>query len=100
MLRQVIWFLAPTVPLCAQQFEVVETQIPSVHTKIITGAEMVDTWSKSTWNDALVNVKIVITTPQVLLDALLHGFVQISGLALLILDEGGYLSLPRTLCLC
>lgn len=92
-----IWFLAPTVALCAQQFEVVKLQIPSVQTKLITGAEKVDSWSSSTWDGALVNVKIVITTPQVLLDALVHGFVQISTLALLILDEGECLSHRRAL---
>lgn len=74
--------------LCAQQFEVVIAQIPSVQTRIITGADKVDSWSGSTWDGALVNIKIVITTHQVLLDALLHGFVQISSLALLIFDEG------------
>lgn len=83
-----IWFLAPTVSLCAQQYEVMKTQIPSVQTKLITGANQVDSWSRSTWEGALVNVKIVVTTNQVLLEALLHGFVQISSLALLILDEG------------
>lgn len=91
-----LWFLAPTVPLCAQQYEVVEAQIPSVQAKIITGAEMVNNWSASTWCGALVNVKIVITTPQVLLEALFHGFVQMSTLALLIFDEGAVLLFPRT----
>lgn len=83
-----IWFLAPTVPLCNQQFEVLKAQIPWVQEKVITGAVGVDSWSASTWDTALINVKIVITTPQVLLDALLHGFVNISSLALLVFDEG------------
>lgn len=84
-----IWFLAPTVPLCNQQFEVLKSQIPWVQEKVITGgANSVDSWSASTWETALINVKIVITTPQVLLDALLHGFVGISALALLVFDEG------------
>lgn len=83
-----IWFLAPTVSLCDQQFGVIKTQIPSVLPKIVTGSDKVDSWSKSTWEGVLVNVKLVITTHQVLLDALLHGFVQISSLALIIFDEG------------
>lgn len=85
---QVVWFLAPTVSLCDQQYGVVRAQIPSVQAKIITGSDKVDSWSSRTWDGALVNVKIVISTHQVLLDALLHGFVQISTLALLIFDEG------------
>lgn len=89
---QVIWFLAPTVPLCTQQSEVLKAQIPWVQEKVITGSDSVDSWSASTWDTALINVKIVITTPQVLLDALLHGFVNISSLALLVFDEGMSLS--------
>lgn len=86
--RQLIWFLAPTVSLCDQQFGVIQTQIPSVLPKIITGSAAVDSWSNSTWEGVLVNVKLVVTTHQVLLDALLHGFVQMSSLALIIFDEG------------
>lgn len=49
---------------------------------------MVDSWSELTWDGALDNVSIVITTPQVLLDALLHSFVRMTSISLLILDEG------------
>lgn len=63
-------------------------QLPSVEPKIITGNDSLDSWSEFTWQSALVNVKIVITTPQVLLDALVHGFVRISSMALLVFDEG------------
>ncbi|KAI7788663.1 RNase3 domain-containing protein [Diaporthe eres] len=84
---KMIWFLAPTVSLCDQQFGVIKTQIPSVLPKIVTGSDNLDSWSKSTWDSVLVNVKLVVTTHQVLLDALLHGFVQISSLALIIFDE-------------
>lgn len=63
-------------------------QIPSVEPKIITGSDHLDSWSSATWRGVLVNVKIVITTPQVLLDALLHGFASISSIALLVFDEG------------
>lgn len=63
-------------------------QIPSVEPKIITGSDNLDSWSLSTWEGALVNVKIILTTPQVLLDALLHGFVRISSVALFVFDEG------------
>jgi len=36
----------------------------------------------------LNNVRIVVSTHQVLLEALTHGFVKLSKLALLIFDEG------------
>ncbi|ROW06517.1 hypothetical protein VMCG_04359 [Cytospora schulzeri] len=76
--NQVIWFLATTNPLCFQQFGVIKSQIPSAKTKMIVGANNVDSWSKSTWDGALTNVDIVVSTHQVLLDALLHAFIDIS----------------------
>lgn len=92
-----IWFLAPTVSLCDQQFGMIKAQIPSVLPKIFTGANSPETWCKSTWDGVLVNVKVVLTTHQVLLDALLHGFVQISSLALIIFDEGNTFSMTSGL---
>lgn len=93
--KQVVWFLAPTVSLCDQQSKVVKDQVPWVQSKLVTGANNVDSWSAVTWEKALTNVKIIITTHQVLLDALIHGFVKISSLALLVFDEGR--TLPLTL---
>lgn len=69
-------------------------QIPWVQEKVITGSDNVDSWSVSTWDTVLVNIKIVITTPRVLLDALLHGFVNIASFALIVFDEGKTL-LPK-----
>lgn len=89
-----IWFLAPTVSLSDQQFGVIKAQVPSVLPKIVTGSDNLKNWSKSTWDSVLVNVKLVVTTHQVLLDALLHGFVQISSLALIIFDEGNTGPIP------
>jgi ERCC4-related helicase len=67
---------------------VVKQQIPQVQSRLITGSDSVDTWAKTTWETALINVKVVISTHQLLLDALKHGFVKIKSVALLILDEG------------
>ena len=39
------------------------------------------------WDDALRNINIVVCTHQVLLDALIYGFVQMDKIALLVFDE-------------
>lgn len=39
------------------------------------------------WDDVLRNINIVVCTHQVLLDALIHGFVQMDKIALLVFDE-------------
>jgi RecG-like helicase len=46
-------------------------------------------WSEQRiWDAILDNVQIVVSTHAVLADALTHGFVKMSNLALLIFDEG------------
>lgn len=88
-ISQLIWFLAPTVALCLQQHEVITEEIPSAKTKVLTGLDNVDRWTDQTiWDKVLKDVHVVVSTYAVLADALSHGFVQMSRLALLIFDEG------------
>jgi ERCC4-related helicase len=91
-----IWFLAPTVYLCAQQFEYIQSQVSAVEVKFLSGADGVDRWTEqSHWDAVLFNVKVVVATYQILLDALSHGFVQMTSLALIVFDEGMFLSRLR-----
>ncbi|KAK8039234.1 RNase3 domain-containing protein [Apiospora rasikravindrae] len=56
---QVIWFLAPTITLCQQQYETIKSQIPSAQVKVLTGNDNVDAWSDpSIWNAFLQNVNV------------------------------------------
>nr|ALJ83737.1 dicer like-protein 2 [Colletotrichum lindemuthianum]ALJ83741.1 dicer like-protein 2 [Colletotrichum lindemuthianum] len=85
---QIVWFLAPTVSLCAQQFTVLKTQIPTVQIKFLSGDDNVDSWSdQSIWDSVLSNVRIVVSTYQILLDALSHAFVPLQRLSLIVFDE-------------
>ncbi|KAI0806386.1 RNase3 domain-containing protein [Xylaria sp. FL0064] len=87
-ISHIIWFLAPTVALCEQQFRVIKSQIGVAQIKMLSGADNVDTWSNaSTWDDYLRNVRVVVSTYQVLLDAITHAFVQMGQLCLIIFDE-------------
>ncbi|KNG50113.1 hypothetical protein TW65_03031 [Stemphylium lycopersici] len=53
-----------------------------------THMDDIELWTKqSDWDAVLQNVRVVLSTHQVLLDALTHGFVRLSKLALLIFDE-------------
>ncbi|KKA26259.1 hypothetical protein TD95_000012 [Thielaviopsis punctulata] len=82
------WFLAPTVSLCAQQHEVIKTFIPSVRTKLLLGSDEIDSWSSPrVWNEALMNVRIVVCTHQILCDALDHSFVSMESMSLIVFDE-------------
>ena len=55
----------------------------------LMGRDGVDKWTdQKLWDAVLTNVRVVVGTPQVLADALTHGFVRMSRLALLVFDEG------------
>lgn len=83
------WFTAPTVALARQQHTVISQQLPAFQTRMLSGADNVDHWStQRVWDDLLLNIRIVISTPQVLLSALSNGFINLTRVALLIFDEG------------
>lgn len=85
---KVVWFLAPSVTLCEQQYEVFKYNLPGYGIQVLSGKDGVDHWTdQGTWDAVLHNVRIVLSTHQVLLDALTHAFVRMSKLALLIFDE-------------
>ncbi|KAI0472383.1 RNase3 domain-containing protein [Xylaria cf. heliscus] len=85
---KIIWFLAPTVALCQQQFRVLKSQIGAAQIKLLSGSDGVDTWSDTRiWDDYLKNVRVVVSTYQILLDAITHAFVQFNQLCLIVFDE-------------
>lgn len=56
---------------------------------MLSGQDDVDHWTElSVWDAVLHNIRIVLSTYQVLYDALAHAFVKMDELALLIFDEG------------
>ena len=83
-----IWFLGKTVSLCEQQFDVLERQMPSVSMKLLTGQSNIDAWSEEVWPVILEGTHIVVSTFEVLRDALDHAFVRMDMLALIVFDEG------------
>lgn len=57
--------------------------------KLLSGSDNVDSWSsEAIWTEFLLNVKIVVSTYQILYDALSHAFVKLDSLALIVFDEG------------
>ncbi|KAH7351083.1 dicer-like protein-like protein 2 [Rhexocercosporidium sp. MPI-PUGE-AT-0058] len=86
--HQIIWFLATTVALCEQQYNYITSQVVQVQSKFLSGADNVDRWTEQKhWDAILKNIRIVVSTYQILLDALNNGFVPIQSLALIVFDE-------------
>jgi ERCC4-related helicase len=82
--------------LCEQQYEVFKYNLPGYGIQLLSGKDNIDHWTEQkTWDDVLHNVRIVLSTHQVLLDALTHAFVKISRLALLIFDEAHHCTLKH-----
>ncbi len=82
------WFIAPTVALCAQQKSVLEKHIP-VSVGIVSGANEPNQWKNAAlWERVLHTHRIMVSTPQVLLDALRHGYINLGrDISLIVFDE-------------
>jgi hypothetical protein len=78
------------VSLADQQFEAIQAQIPAVQSKLIRGSDNVDAWSTKpgVWDAVLNNARIVVSTYQILFDAVSHALVPLSTLGLIVIDEG------------
>lgn len=76
--------------LADQQFEAIQAQIPAVQSKLIRGSDNVDAWSTKpgVWDAVLNNARIVVSTYQILFDAVSHALVPLSTLGLIVIDEG------------
>ncbi|KIY73904.1 P-loop containing nucleoside triphosphate hydrolase protein [Cylindrobasidium torrendii FP15055 ss-10] len=87
-LTKVSWFLAPTVALCEQQYGVIKSSIP-VSVGMISGALEPDQWKDARlWQSVLQTHRVVVSTPQVLLDAMRHSYVGMGrDISLIVFDE-------------
>lgn len=79
--------------LADQQFEAIRAQIPAVQSKLIRGSDNVDAWSTEpgVWDAVLNNTRIVVSTNQILFDAVSHALVPLSAIGLIVIDEGVWL---------
>jgi ERCC4-related helicase/dsRNA-specific ribonuclease len=71
-----------------QQTKFLESQLTAYSFVSITGLDNTDFWtSQDVWDAALQGKHGVISTPQILQDALSHGFVHLEDISLLVFDE-------------
>ena len=75
--------------LATQQFRVIKSAVPEVLSKLLLGSDNVDKWAgPHTWQAFLTNVRIVVSTYQILFDALKHALLELGSLGLVVFDEG------------
>ncbi|TMW91530.1 hypothetical protein EJD97_014235 [Solanum chilense] len=84
--KKLIVFLAPTVHLVHQQYEVIQH-----HTHLgvqeYYGAKGVDEWNAESWKKETDDNDVLVMTPQIFLDALRKGYLKFDTVCFLILDE-------------
>ena len=78
----------PTVALAQQQQVVIEKDVP-VPVGLISGANEPDQWKDhALWSRVLTSYRIIVSTPDVLLNALRHGYVRLGhDIGFLVFDE-------------
>ena len=79
-------FLVNTVCLAKQQAETLQ-EMTSFNTALLCGELNVDYWSTQQWSDMLDNNEILVSTAQVILDAVKHGFLQLKQVNVIVFDE-------------
>ncbi|KAL7941039.1 P-loop containing nucleoside triphosphate hydrolase protein [Trichoderma barbatum] len=85
--KKIIWFIAPTVSLCTQQCEVFKLQMHGVPIVMLAGNSNINAWGPDIWSNLMDTARIIVTTPQILLDALDHAYMSMNDLALIVFDE-------------
>lgn len=88
MPRKVAVFLVHRVSLILQQANVVRNRLSSRRTVgVYYGEKNVDDWSSSKWARSLRTKNVLVMTAQIFLNLLRHGLLQLSDVALLVVDE-------------
>ncbi|XP_050220026.1 endoribonuclease Dicer homolog 3 isoform X2 [Mercurialis annua] len=85
-LKRLIIFLAPTVHLVNQQYEVIKVNT-DFEVGEYYGAKGVDDWTLKFWEKEIEEHDVLVMTPQILLDALRKAFLSLEMVSLMIIDE-------------
>ena len=77
--------IAPTVPIVRQHYEIAKES--GLQPQCVIGSAEVDMWGQKQWHDTIADANVLVTTPQLLLDAMDAQHVDLSCFTIMIVDE-------------
>ena len=83
--------IAPTVPLVKQYSEIVE-HLSAFRVQFVIGDATVDAWLQQGWHDVMSKTDILLTPPQLFLEALDAAYVALRAFCLVVVAECQYCS--------
>lgn len=84
---KISFFLVNSVNLVFQQSSVLECGLGGHSVEGICGAMGASLWNKQTWQNHFKKNMVIVCTAQVLVDCMMHSFINMSQINLLIFDE-------------
>ena len=79
--------LAPTCPIVRQYLDCSRMAYKDLSVCAVIGSVEVDGWGKEEWNRTVVNHNVLLTTPQLFLEALQSRFTDLDSFCLLVIDS-------------
>lgn len=93
--RRIAFFVVPSVTLVFQQSAVLERNLDHSVDRFC-GAMRCDLWTKQVWDKHLQANKVIVCTPDILYQCLMHSFIAMRDINLLIFDEAHHAKKSHT----
>ncbi|GAB7356647.1 hypothetical protein MBLNU459_g7366t2 [Dothideomycetes sp. NU459] len=84
--HRISFFLVPSVNLVFQQFAVLERNLDHSIERFC-GAMKCNLWTREIWDEHFTENKVIVCTPDILQQCLMHSFITIRQINLLVFDE-------------
>uniref|UniRef100_A0A182J388 Dicer-2 n=1 Tax=Anopheles atroparvus TaxID=41427 RepID=A0A182J388_ANOAO len=81
-----MFFLANTIALAKQQAQFFSRHLP-FSVRLYTSEVNVDAWKGDRWKQEFAQIQILVSTAQILLDVLRHGYLSPASINLIVFDE-------------
>ena len=96
---KISFFLVASVTLAYQQYFVLESNLDHTVARVV-GADTVNRWDKSRWDDSFATNKVFVCTAEILFQCLSRSYISMKQINLLIFDEAHHTKKSHTYARC